>query len=95
MLGSEYIDDLVGILYDVDGYAYDGAYSGRGMYDKGCHAVVVDDLNRGLFLLGLYVGGLIDDDMIEALSRFSVDNLGRSYVIYFPKLAYESETENV
>ncbi len=78
-------------------------YSGRGMYGKKCIGFTTEYLNlfRFGFDLLLYLnneltGNHNDDaeleELIDKLAEHSpsTDNMGKSYIIYFPSFQYEN-----
>jgi hypothetical protein len=64
-------------------------YSGRGMYGDECMAVVLDG-DRDTFALFAALGIELDDDEAIPMARSACqDSMGRSIVIYWPRLRLE------
>lgn len=71
-------------------------YSGRGMYGDRCIGVVCADPTRLAVNLGIELGrcvllGSISEEIAEAFQRPQIDSMGRSQIIYWPRLAAASE----
>lgn len=68
-------------------------YSGRGMYDKGCLGIVVEE--RPIKFIIELIEALADesrDEIIHAMSRSaSQDSMGRGTIIYFPDIEWPKE----
>lgn len=88
-LTQSQLDDFENLAWDIGGEVYEN-YSGRGMFGKTCLAITVDELENALFRLGRESG---DYDFSNELERFKTDSLGRSFIIYFPKLQKEVDGE--
>lgn len=92
----ENIRELIEEFCDNQFYEYI-TYSGRGMFGKGCAAIVCGEDTPLNVMLELFVY-LIDNVNMNELDaetiRFELgipceDNLGRSSVLYFPKVKVE------
>lgn len=88
-LTSAQFNDFESLIWDIDGEIYEN-YSGRGMFGKTCLGVTVENLEKALFLIGRESSGY---SFGEELARFKTDNLGRSYIIYFPKIQKQVDGE--
>jgi hypothetical protein len=82
-------DEFSNLAWDIGGEVYEN-YSGRGMYGKTCMGITVDHLCKALFNLGRESENY---DFAKELERLEVDNLGRSYIIYFPRIQKEVDGE--
>ena len=95
------IDVAVSFDDDDDGGCYDGSYlmleySGRGMYGDRCIGVVCADPVGLAIELGIELGrsvqsGRVSEEIAEAFQRPQIDSMGRSQIIYWPRLAATSE----
>ena len=70
------------------------SYSGRGMFGKTCLGVEVDDLLGFAYDLGEAVTefNASDEPITIPKQRMLYDNLGRGYIVYFPRVEYHSVT---
>ncbi len=91
-LTSSQFDDFENLAWDIGGEVYEN-YSGRGMFGKTCLAITVDELENALFRLGRESGDCSFSSFSDYLANFRTDNLGRSFIIYFPKLQKEVDGE--
>ncbi len=90
MTSKDYIiDAMKEFCYD-EGYEFLQDYSGRGMYGSCCVGVVCDNILETVCDLLAYV---IDGDedlslgVILSITGYpKSDNMGRNYILYFPKL---------
>ena len=98
------LDDLmlsIDVEVPFDGGYYDGSYltldySGRGMYGDRCIGVVCADPVGLAVELGIELGrsvesGRVSEEIAEAFQRPQIDSMGRSQIIYWPRLAAASE----
>ena len=83
------IDDFENLAWDIGGEVYED-YSGRGMFGKTCLGITVENLEKSIFKLGKESA---DYDFSKELANFQTDSLGRSFIIYFPKLQKEVDGE--
>lgn len=81
-LTPDQFKDFETLVYDIDGEIYED-YSGRGMFGKSCLGITVENLEKSLFKLGKES---LNYDFYQELEWFRTDNMGRSYIIYFPKI---------
>ena len=81
-LTNNQLNSFYRLASSIDGSVYED-YSGRGMYGKSCMGITVDNLERSIFRIGRES---CDFDFCEQLENFRTDNLGRDYIIYFPKI---------
>ena len=88
-LTSSQLNDFENLAWDIDGEVYEN-YSGRGMYGKTCLGITVENLEKALFKLGRESA---DGSFSKELERFETDSLGRSFIIYFPRLQKEVDGE--
>lgn len=80
-------NELIQLIEDA-GYEAQ-SYSGRGMYGKECVGVDVDDDTE--FAVDVMATAEPEDkETVRALLKASsVDQLGKGYIVYFPRLAWE------
>ncbi|MBV6513918.1 MAG: hypothetical protein FMNOHCHN_03500 [Ignavibacteriaceae bacterium] len=83
-LTNDQLNDFENLAWDIGGEVYEN-YSGRGMYGKTCMGITVEELENCLFRLGR-MSGELDSELSKALENFRTDSLGRSFIIYFPKI---------
>lgn len=89
ILSNNQLNDFENLAFDIGGEVYEN-YSGRDMYGKTCMGITVDNLYKALFNLGRESENY---DFAKELERLEVDNLGRSYIIYFPRIQKEVDGE--
>lgn len=90
-LTPDQFNEFSNLAWDIGGEVYEN-YSGRGMYGKTCLGITVNELENSLFRLGK-LAAQSDDGWEHELENFRTDNLGRDYIIYFPKLQKEVDSE--
>lgn len=88
-LTQSQLHDFENLADEIDGQTYEN-YSGRGMYGKTCMGITVENLEKALFKLGREYENY---EFSKELYRFETDNLGRSFIIYFPRLQKEVDGE--
>ncbi len=88
-LTNDQLNEFSNLAWDIGGEVYEN-YSGRGMFGKTCMGITVENLEKALFKLGRESGNY---EFSKELYRFEIDNLGRSFIIYFPKIQKEVDGE--
>lgn len=78
-----------------EGISLQTDYSGRGMYGKTCIGFVCDDP----FSIGMKLAKMLiekgENELFENMvSRNSMDNMGRSIIIYFPSVSWNEEVDD-
>ena len=73
-------------------------YSGRGMYGDTCIGWVTDYPHKLMLQIGIWIGQLEGDpnfpqDVVDAFMDPRTDNMGRDYIVYFPKLQMAPQFE--
>ncbi len=76
------LDDFSSLAFNIGGEIYED-YSGRGMFGKACMGITVDELENSLFRLGKQSS---DYEFSKELENFRTDNMGKSFIIYFPQI---------
>lgn len=78
---AEKIEIIEEAAYDCGDYRDD--YSGRGMYGKCCPAITTDD----------YID-CIEEVASRGVRGARIDNMGRSYVVYWPGIRIEPKGDD-
>lgn len=91
-LTPDQFNEFSNLAWDIGGEVYEN-YSGRGMFGKNCLGITVENLEHGLFRLGRAIGEEDFSFMVKEVENFRTDNLGRDYIIYFPKLQKEVDNK--
>lgn len=66
------------------------SYSGRGMYGKECVGYTCDDPTDSMLdIIEDHEGDIAE--LIQTLRRMRTDNMGMSYICYFPNIKWPQE----
>lgn len=82
ILTPNQLDDFNNLAWDIGGEVCED-YSGRNMFGKTCLGIVVEELENSLFRLGKESS---DYEFSKELENFRTDSMGKSSIIYFPKI---------
>lgn len=85
------LDDFNNLAWDISGEVYED-YSGRGMFGKSCMGITVENVEKAIFLLGKWAAEN-ETGFTSELERFQTDSMGRSSIIYFPKIQKQIDGE--
>ena len=90
MSSKDYIIDAIKEFCYDEGYDFLQDYSGRCMYGSRCVGLVCDNILETVCNLLVYIidgdEELNADDVLSAIGYPKSDNMGRKYILYFPKL---------
>lgn len=72
------------------------SYSGRSMYGKECVGVTTDDSAVDVLIncLGVAVEPERIDDICDLFRHYNEDSMGRSSIIYFPRVEWEGDNDD-
>lgn len=89
MTNKDYINAMRDFCYDGE-YKFLEKYSGRYMHGSCCVGLVCDNILETVCNLLVYIidgdEELNADDVLSAIGYPKSDNMGRNYILYFPKL---------